>query len=217
MTDWLFPPASAPSLPILGDALRFPVRRILCVGQNYAAHAREMGSDPTKQSPFFFSKPADALVSDGGDPAYPSVTENLHYEVELVAAIGADGGITGWAVGVDLTRRDLQAAAKEKGRPWDAAKGFDQSAPCGTLTLGALPDADAPIVLSVNGEVKQSSTLSNMILDPQQIVEAAAKLWALQPGDLIYTGTPENVGPLVRGDRVEATIAGLEPLGFTVV
>ena len=217
MTDWLFPPASAPPLPILGDARRFPVRRILCVGQNYAAHAREMGSDPAKQSPFFFSKPADALVSDGGDPAYPSVTENLHYEVELVAAIGADGGITGWAVGVDLTRRDLQAAAKEKGRPWDAAKGFDQSAPCGTLTLGALPDADAPIVLSVNGEVKQSSTLSNMILDPQQIVEAAAKLWALRPGDLIYTGTPENVGPLVRGDRLEATIGGLEPLNFTVV
>ena len=217
MTDWIFPPHPTPSLPIVGDTRRFPVRRILCVGQNYAAHAREMGNDPTKQSPFFFSKPADALVSDGADPAYPSATENLHFEVELVAAIGEGGTIIGWAVGVDLTRRDLQAAAKEKGRPWDAAKGFDQSAPCGTLTLGALPDADAPIVLSVNGEVKQSSTLSNMILDPQQIVEAAAKLWALQPGDLIYTGTPENVGPLVRGDRVEATIAGLEPLGFTVV
>ena len=214
---FLFAPAPTVSLPIVGDARRFPVRRILCVGQNYAAHAREMGNDPTRQAPFFFSKPADAIVTDGGDPAYPSATANLHFEVELVAAIGEGGSIVGWAVGVDLTRRDLQAQAKEKGRPWDAAKGFDQSAPCGILTLGALPDADAPIVLSVNGEVKQSSTLSNMILDPQQIVEAAAKLWALQPGDLIYTGTPENVGPLVRGDRVEATIAGLEPLSFTVV
>lgn len=217
MTDWLFTPPTLPSLPIVGDTRRFPVRRILCVGQNYAAHAREMGNDPTKQSPFFFSKPADALVSDGADPAYPSATENLHYEAELVAAIGEGGKIIGWAVGVDLTRRDLQAAAKEKGRPWDAAKGFDQSAPCGPLTLGALPDPDAPIALSVNGEAKQASTLSNMILDPQQIVEAAGKLWSLQPGDLIYTGTPEGVGPVVRGDRVEASVGGLETLVFTIL
>ena len=217
MTDWLFTPPTPPSLPIVGDTRRFPVRRILCVGQNYAAHAREMGNDPTKQSPFFFSKPADALVSDGADPAYPSATENLHFEVELVAAIGEGGTIIGWAVGVDLTRRDLQAAAKVKGRPWDAAKGFDQSAPCGPLTLGALPDPDAPIALGVNGETKQSSTLSNMILDPQQIVEAAGRLWRLQAGDLIYTGTPEGVGPVVRGDRVEARVGGLETLMFTIV
>lgn len=216
MTDYLFAPAPTPSLPIVGDARRFPVRRILCVGQNYAAHAREMGNDPTRQAPFFFSKPADAVVVDGADPAYPSATENLHFEVELVAAIGESGEVAGWAVGVDLTRRDLQAKAKEKGRPWDAAKGFDQSAPCGALTLGALPEAAGAIALTVNGETRQSSTLDQMIWNPAEIVEKARTLWALQPGDLIFTGTPEGVGPLVKGDVVEATIAGLETLRFTV-
>ena len=192
------------------------MRRILCVGQNYAAHAREMGNDPTRQAPFFFSKPADAIVTDGGDPAYPSATANLHYEVELVAAIGEGGAIVGWAVGVDLTRRDLQAQAKEKGRPWDAAKGFDQSAPCGALTLGALPEPEGAIILTVNGETKQSSTLAEMIWNPAEIVGKAGELWALQPGDLIFTGTPEGVGPLIAGDVVEATVAGLETLRFTV-
>ena len=216
MISFLFPPAPAVSLPVVGDARRFPVRRILCVGQNYAAHAREMGNDPTRQAPFFFSKPADAIVTDGGDPAYPSATANLHYEVELVAAIGEGGAIVGWAVGVDLTRRDLQAQAKEKGRPWDAAKGFDQSAPCGPLTLGALPEPEGAIVLTVNGETKQSSTLAEMIWNPAEIVGKAGELWALQPGDLIFTGTPEGVGPLVAGDAVEATVAGLETLRFTV-
>ncbi len=216
MTSYLFDPAPIPSLPIVGDARRFPVRRILCVGQNYAAHAREMGADPDREPPFFFSKPADAVVVDGGDPAYPTVTENLHFEVELVAAIGEGGAVAGWAVGVDLTRRDIQAKAKEKGRPWDAAKGFDQSAPCGTLTLGVLPEPAGVIALTVNGETKQSSTLDQMIWNPAEIVEKARTLWALQPGDLIFTGTPEGVGPLVKGDRVEATIAGLETLRFTV-
>ncbi|WP_426041620.1 fumarylacetoacetate hydrolase family protein [Brevundimonas sp. TWP2-3-4b1] len=216
MISFLFPPAPAVSLPVVGDARRFPVRRILCVGQNYAAHAREMGNDPTRQAPFFFSKPADAIVTDGGDPAYPSATANLHYEVELVAAIGEGGAIVGWAVGVDLTRRDLQAQAKEKGRPWDAAKGFDQSAPCGALTLGALPEPEGAIILTVNGETKQSSTLAEMIWNPAEIVGKAGELWALQPGDLIFTGTPEGVGPLVAGDAVEATVAGLETLRFTV-
>lgn len=216
MTSFLFPPAPTVSLPVVGDARRFPVRRILCVGQNYAAHAREMGNDPTRQAPFFFSKPADAIVTDGGDPAYPSATANLHYEVELVAAIGEGGAIVGWAVGVDLTRRDLQAQAKEKGRPWDAAKGFDQSAPCGPLTLGALPEPEGAIAITVNGETKQSSTLAEMIWNPAEIVGKAGELWALQPGDLIFTGTPEGVGPLVAGDVVEATVAGLEALRFTV-
>ncbi|RZJ85455.1 MAG: FAA hydrolase family protein [Brevundimonas sp.] len=214
-TSWLFPPAPTPSLAVLNRTERFPVRRILCVGQNYAAHAREMGSDPTRQRPFFFAKPADALVTDGVDPAYPTETANLHHEVELVAALGPDG-IVGWAVGCDLTRRDIQAAAKEKGRPWDAAKGFDQSAPCGVLTLGALPDPDAVIRLSVNGEVRQEGRLGDMILDPEAVIAEAGRLWSLQPGDLFFTGTPEGVGPLVPGDRVEATIEGLEPLTFTV-
>ena len=216
MTQWLFPPRPIPSLPIVGSDQRFPVRRILCVGQNYAAHAREMGSKLEGHAPFFFTKPADALVSDGGDPAYPSATANLHHEVELVAAIGEGGRIVGWAVGVDLTRRDLQAEAKAAGRPWDAAKGFDQSAPCGALRRGDLPDADAEITLRVNGEVRQSGRLGDMILDPQAVLAAAGALWSLQPGDLIFTGTPEGVGPLVRGDRVEAAVGGLPDLRFTL-
>jgi fumarylpyruvate hydrolase len=215
MTDWLFTPAPTASLPIDGQSERFPVRRILCVGQNYAAHAREMGH--FRAEPFFFTKPADAVVVDGTDPVFPVATANLHHEVELVCAIGADGGITGWAVGCDLTRRDLQAAAKEKGRPWDAAKGFDQSAPCGVLTLGTLPDPAAPIALSVNGETRQSGRLDDMVWNPAEILSKARELWDVQPGDLIFTGTPEGVGPLQPGDRVEATIGGLKPLTFTVL
>lgn len=216
MTDWLFPPRLAPSLPIVGDARRFPVRRILCVGQNYAEHAREMGADPAKQTPFFFSKPGDAVVADGANPAYPSATENLQYEAELVACIGEGGRIVGWAAGCDLTRRDLQAEAKKAGRPWDAAKGFDQSAPCGAITLGELPDSAGAVTLTVNGETRQSGVLDDMILNPQRIVEEAGKLWRLEPGDLIFTGTPSGVGPVVRGDRVEVRIAGLAPLAFEV-
>ena len=214
MTDWLFPPAATPSLPIAGRTGRLPVRRILCVGQNYAAHAREMGHE--RAEPFFFSKPADALVTDGSDPLFPTATEELHHEVELVCAIGADGGIAGWAVGCDLTRRDLQAAAKAKGRPWDAAKGFDQSAPCGALTLGALPDPAAPIALSVNGETRQSGRLDDMVWSPDEILAKARTLWDVRPGDLIFTGTPEGVGPLQPGDRVEAAIGGRAPLTFTL-
>lgn len=214
MTDWLFPPAQTPSVPISGRAQRFPVRRILCVGQNYAAHAREMGH--ARAEPFFFTKPADAVVVDGADPVFPAATQNLHHEVELVCAVGVGGGIAGWAVGCDLTRRDLQAAAKDKGRPWDAAKGFDQSAPCGAITLGPLPDPAAPIALSVNGEARQSGRLDDMVWNPDEILAKARTLWDVRPGDLIFTGTPEGVGPLYPGDRVEASIGGLKPLAFTV-
>lgn len=214
MTDWLFPPSSTPSLPIHGRRERFPVRRILCVGQNYAAHAREMGH--TRADPFFFTKPADAVVVDGADPVFPRATTNLHHEVELVCAIGEDSAVAGWAVGCDLTRRDLQAAAKEKGWPWDAAKGFDQSAPCGALTLGALPHQDARIGLSVNGETRQSGRLDDMVWSPEEILAKARELWDVRPGDLIFTGTPDGVGPLQPGDRVEATIGGLQTLSFTM-
>jgi fumarylpyruvate hydrolase len=214
MTDWLFPPAPTPSLPLVGRDERLPVRRILCVGQNYAAHAREMGHE--RAEPFFFSKPADALVTNGADPLFPTATADLHHEVELVCAIGEDGGIAGWAVGCDLTRRDLQAAAKARGRPWDAAKGFDQSAPCGALTLGPLPDPAAPISLTVNGETRQSGRLDDMVWAPAEILAKARTLWDVGPGDLIFTGTPEGVGPLQPGDRVEAAIGGLEPLIFTM-
>jgi fumarylpyruvate hydrolase len=184
------------------------------VGQNYAAHAREMGQ--ARAEPFFFTKPADAVVVDGTDPIFPTATANLHHEVELVCAVGADGAIAGWAVGCDLTRRDLQASAKEKGRPWDAAKGFDQSAPCGALTLGTLPDPAAAIALSVNGEARQSGRLDEMVWNPVEILAKARELWDVRPGDLIFTGTPEGVGPLQPGDRVEATIGGLPTLSFTV-
>ncbi len=214
MPDWLFPAPPVPSLPIAGSALRFPVRRILCVGQNYAAHAREMGHE--RAEPFFFTKPADAVVADGAAPTYPSATADLHHEVELVCAVGPEGGIVGWAVGCDLTRRDLQAAAKAKGRPWDAAKGFDQSAPCGALQLGALPDTDAIIELRVDGEPRQSGRLGDMVWGPHEILGKARELWDVRPGDLIFTGTPEGVGPLAPGARVECAIEGLPPLSFTV-
>lgn len=212
MTDWLFPPAPTPSLAVVGRPDRFPVRRILCVGQNYAAHAREMGHD--RAEPFFFTKPADAVVVDGADPVFPTATANLHHEVELVCAVGAAGGIVGWAVGCDLTRRDIQATAKDRGRPWDAAKAFDQSAPCGALALGAMPDPAAPITLSVNGETRQSGRLGDMVWNPDEILAKARELWDVRAGDLIFTGTPEGVGPLQPGDRVEATIGGLPALRF---
>lgn len=213
MTDWLFPPPPQAFLPIEGRFERFPVRRILCVGQNYAAHAREMGHD--RAEPFFFSKPADALVADATTIPYARATTDLHHEVELVCAIGRDGGIVGWAVGCDLTRRDLQAQAKAKGRPWDAAKGFDASAPCAPLSLAA-PDPEAGIALSVNGETRQSGRLSDMVWAPDEILAKARELWDVRPGDLIFTGTPEGVGPLNPGDRVEARIDGLPALSFEV-
>jgi len=215
MTQWLIAPPPPASLAIDGDDRRFAVRRILCVGQNYAAHAREMGADADKPDPFFFSKPADALVVDGADPAYPSATGDLHYEVELVVALGEAGRPVGWAVGVDLTRRDIQAVAKVKGRPWDAAKGFDQSAPCGALSLTA-PAKDAAITLKVNGEVKQSGRLDDMIWDVEGVIAKAGTLWKLAAGDILFTGTPEGVGPLKTGDVVEAVVEGLPSLKFTV-
>lgn len=215
MTEWFIAPHPPASLAIAGEGRRFAVRRIYCVGQNYAAHAREMGADADRPDPFFFTKPADALVVDGADPAYPLATGNLHHEVELVVALGDHGRPVGWAVGVDLTRRDLQNAAKARGRPWDAAKGFDQSAPCGALSLEP-PAGNARIILKVNGKVRQSSRLDDMIWDVDGIIGKAGELWSLSAGDLIFTGTPEGVGPLEPGDVVEAVIEGLPALNFTV-
>ena len=223
---WLFDPPAPAALSIAGRGERFPVRRIFCVGRNYAAHAREMGADPSREAPFFFSKPAEAVITNAEVP-FPPMTSDLHHEVELVCAIGGEGAdlapakaaelIIGWAVGVDLTRRDIQAEAKSQGRPWDAAKGFDASAPCGALTLGSLPDPDGAIGLTVNGAVRQSGRLGDMIWSPVEVVAQASRLWRLKPGDLIFTGTPEGVGPMVRGDRVEASIEGLAPLAFTLI
>ncbi|MFN3584004.1 fumarylacetoacetate hydrolase family protein [Phenylobacterium sp.] len=225
MADFAIAPAPVPTVPVEGEAAAFPVRRILCVGQNYAAHRREMGGDDRKP-PFFFTKPADAVVPPGRDPAYPSRTANLHHEIELVVAVGRPGRdvapeqaldlVFGYAVGVDLTRRDLQAAAKEAGRPWDAAKGFDDSAPVSAIRRWSGAPPQGRIALSVNGQTRQDGQLSDMIWNVAEIVAEASRLWALAPGDLIFTGTPEGVGPLVRGDRVEGEVEGVGKLSFTV-
>ena len=202
-----------PTVPVEGDK-PFPVRRILCVGRNYAAHRAEMGGDD-RDPPFFFAKPADAIVSPGENVPYPSATADLHHEIELVVAIGPDG-IFGYAVGVDLTRRDLQAAAKAKGQPWDAAKGFDHSAPISAIRkLDRL--GEAAISLSVNGEVRQKAHIGDMIWSVAEIVEQAGKLWDIQAGDLIFTGTPEGVGPLSKGDLVEGSVEGVGSLSFEIV
>jgi fumarylpyruvate hydrolase len=219
------PPAPA-SVAVSGRAERFPVRRIFCVGRNYADHVREMGNDPKSEPPIFFTKPADAVVDDGAAIPYAMNTANLHYEVELVVALGAGGAeipaeralacVLGYGVGVDLTRRDRQAEAKKGGAPWDAAKAFDQSAPVGPLTLdGAHPSAGR-IALSVNGQVRQSGDLSEMIWSVPETIAALSRSWRLEPGDLIFTGTPSGVGPLERGDAVLAEIDGLSPLRFTI-
>jgi fumarylpyruvate hydrolase len=215
------PVVTVPDLAIAGSAERFPVRRIFCVGQNYADHVREMGADPNRDQPFFFTKPADAIVASGSVLPFPSCTENLHHEVELVIALGRGGQdiaaadaeslILGHAVGIDLTRRDLQAEAKKAGRPWDMAKGFDNSAPVGLLRIGA-PPATGAISLTVNGEARQTGDLSQMIWNVAEIIAALSRYVELAGGDLIFTGTPAGVGPVRRGDTVRASIAGLEPL-----
>ncbi|MBS0315127.1 MAG: fumarylacetoacetate hydrolase family protein [Proteobacteria bacterium] len=217
------PAVTVPTIAIEGSTDRFPVRRIYCVGQNYAAHAREMGANPDRQAPFFFSKPADAVVPGGGVLPFPPRTNDLHHEVELVLALGAGGSdvgvddagrlIFGCAVGVDLTRRDLQAEAKAAGRPWDMAKGFDRSAPIGALARGQ-PPASAAISLSVNGAARQAGKLSDMIWSPAEIIAALSSYVTLAPGDLIFTGTPSGVGRLLPGDNIEASIEGLPPLSF---
>jgi fumarylpyruvate hydrolase len=215
------PNIDVPTIAIAGRDARFPVRRIYCVGQNYADHAREMGSDPDRQQPFFFAKPADAVVASGVVLPFPARTVDLHHEVELVVALGgggtdidagdADALIYGHAVGLDLTRRDLQAEAKKAGRPWDMAKGFDHSAPIGPLSIGAPPRAGA-ITLTIDGDVRQSGDLAQMIRSVPEIIAALSTYVTLAAGDLIFTGTPSGVGPIRRGEAVRGTIAGLAPI-----
>lgn len=212
--DWIIDPSPQPWLPIVGDTRKYPVRRMICVAQNYDAHAREMGA--SQAEPFFFLKPAGALVNAGRNPVSPPGAHDLHHEVELVAAVGDGGTLVGWAVGCDLTRRALQAVAKQKGRPWDAAKGFDQSAPCSALTLGPEPGPDTLISLTLNGEVRQAGVLGDMVWNPGRIVREAMAYWDVGPGDLIFTGTPEGVGPVLPGDQVVCEIAGLETLAFSL-
>lgn len=225
---FLFDPMPTPSLPVVGEDSRFPVRRIFCVGRNYAAHAREMGKDPDRDPPFFFTKPADAIVQDGETVAYPPETENFHYEAELVVAIGKGGvGIAeaqaldhvyGYAIGNDLTRRDLQLEAREKGRPWDWGKAFDRSAPIGPIHKAELVGhlSEGSIRLSVNGEVKQDGNLNELIWDVPEVVSIISHAMTLCPGDIIMTGTPAGVGPLVPGDVCVVRIDGLGDLTTTV-
>ncbi len=225
--SYVFQPSPVVSVPVVGGGL-FPVRRIFCVGRNYAAHAREMGGDPNREPPFFFTKPADALVVGGADTPYPSATANLHHEMELVVAIGtggveisaeaALGHVFGYAAGLDMTRRDLQDGAKAARRPWDMSKGFDFSAPIGEIlaVAGAHPAAGS-ILLKVNGEVRQDGNLADQIWPVPDIIAALSRLVALQPGDLIFTGTPDGVGAVVRGDVLEGEIAGVGVVRTRVV
>ncbi|WP_448205163.1 fumarylacetoacetate hydrolase family protein [Azospirillum sp. sgz302134] len=218
---------SQPTVPVVGGD-PFPVRRIYCVGRNYAAHAREMGADPDREPPFFFAKPADAVVADGGTVPYPPKTANLHHEIELVVAIGRGGRdipvesalehVYGYAVGLDMTRRDLQNAAKKEGKPWDMGKGFDHSAPCSAIRRAAdigHPDKGA-VTLSVNGDLRQKGDLSDLIWSISETISYLSGLVELQPGDLIYTGTPEGVAAVVSGDRLEGAVEGVGTLTVTI-
>lgn len=225
MSQYAFPPAPIPAVPVAGQDALFPVRRIFCVGRNYAAHRREMGGDD-RDPPFFFTKPADAIRPPGAAVAYPSRTGDLHHEIELVVALGSGGAdlspdqalklVYGYAVGVDLTRRDLQNAAKSKGQPWDASKAFDASAPISAITRWSAAPPQGRIRLSVNGQVRQDATVADMIWNVAEIIAEASKLWTLAAGDLIFTGTPEGVGAIVRGDKVEGEVEGVGALAFTV-
>ena len=223
-----FDPPPQASLAIARSDLRFPVRRIFCVGRNYAAHAREMGKDPDREPPFFFTKPADAVVDSPCTVPYPPLTQDLHYEIELVIAIGKAGTriaqedvmdhVWGAGVGIDLTRRDLQAEAKKMSRPWDWAKAFDQSAPISAL----VPMADVPsltagrIWLAVNGEVRQDADIADMIWDVREHISILSEAMTLAPGDLVMTGTPAGVGAVVPGDLMTGGVDGIAQIEVTI-
>ncbi|MET0291637.1 MAG: fumarylacetoacetate hydrolase family protein [Steroidobacteraceae bacterium] len=221
--------ATSTSLPIKGSSERFAVRRIYCVGRNYADHVREIGGDPSREAPFFFAKPGDAVVQNGGEVPYPPRTGNLHHEVELVVAIGRGGAqigvadaldhVFGYAVGNDLTRRDLQAQQRDRGQPWEISKGFDHSAPLTAIhpvsLVGNPPTAN--IWLEVNGAKRQAASLSQMVWSVAEIVAELSTFFRLEPGDLIFTGTPAGVGPLKPGDRIRAGIDGFDVLEHRIV
>ena len=226
--NYVFPPAVPVALSVVGSASVFAVRRVYCVGQNYADHAAEMGGDG-RQPPFFFGKPADALVPGGGDVAYPQQTVNLQHEVELVVALGQGGSdipveqalgcVYGYAIGFDLTRRDLQARAKAKGQPWDMAKGYDQSGPLGAIVpvAGLGHPQRGAIWLKVNGELKQSGDLAQMSWKVAEVIANLSTYVRLEPGDLIFTGTPAGVSTVVRGDVLEGFIENVGELKIKLV
>jgi fumarylpyruvate hydrolase len=225
---YVFTPPELPSVTVIGRSERFPVHRVYCVGRNYAAHAREMGSNPDREPPFFFTKPANALVANNARIPYPPRTANLHHEIELVVALGQGGRnipvtqaldhVFGYAVGNDLTRRDLQFEARDKGRPWDTGKAFDHSAPITAITPAAQVGhiAKGKIWLSVNGEMRQQADVADLIWSVPEIIAELSTLFELAPGDLIYTGTPAGVSAVKSGDRMEGAVEGLETLITTL-
>ncbi len=227
--NFAVPAAPRPAVEVAGSTLLFPVRRIFCVGRNYAEHAREMGMGGERALPFFFTKPADAVMPNGSDVPYPSHTTNLHHEIELVVALSGGGRdvrvdaalslVFGYAVGNDLTRRDLQAAARDQGRPWDVAKGFDHSAPITPIVPVAKAGhaAAGRIWLEVNGRPRQQGDLSDMIWKVPEVIAELSTWFELLPGDLIFTGTPAGVGPLVPGDRVRGGVDGIGVLEHGIV
>ena len=219
MPEFVIPPPAQAGVPVAGGGI-FPVRRVFCVGRNYAEHAREMGHDPDREAPFFFTKPADALLAGDADMPYPSETKDLHHEMEQVVAIGKGGSdiavadamahIWGYAAGLDMTRRDMQAEAKKLGRPWDMAKGFDHSAPIGVMVRAAgIDPGRGRVELKVNGEVRQSSSLDKLIWSVPEVIAYLSGLVRLEPGDLIFTGTPEGVAACKRGDLLEGFVEGV--------
>ncbi|KQN77476.1 fumarylacetoacetate hydrolase [Duganella sp. Leaf61] len=235
MTAYVIPAHDIVGLPVAGTDALFPVRRVYCVGRNYAGHAREMGSDPDREPPFFFSKPADAQavvpVAPGqvAELPYPPVTANLHYECELVVAIGKGGSniavadaashIFGYAVGFDMTRRDLQFKMRDAGRPWEIGKAFDYSAPIGVITpAAAAGDINkAAIELKVDGVTKQTSSIDDLIWSIDETIANLSTLFTLAPGDLIFSGTPEGVGAVVQGQVLVGTVAGIDGITVKIV
>ena len=228
MSAYVITPPPVVSIPT-SDGKQFPVRRIFCVGRNYAAHAREMGHDPDREAPFFFCKPADSVLTGAADMPYPTMTSDLHHELELVVGLKSGGAditeadamshVWGYAVGLDMTRRDLQGEAKKAGRPWDMAKGFDDSAPIGLMVpAGDVADPSKGLIeLKVNGQVRQTSDLSFMIWSIPETIAYLSRLVRLEAGDLIMTGTPEGVAACVRGDVLEGVVAGVGMVKTTLV
>ena len=217
MTEYIFQPADPIALDVVGTDAKFPVRRLYCVGRNYAEHVREMGGDVKRSEPIFFTKAAETIIASGSRLIYPPNTDDLQHEVELVVAVGPDG-IFGYAVGIDMTRRDLQRRAKSKGQPWDRSKNFRHSAPCSMITPASQVDiTNARIVLRKNGDIVQYATLSDMIWSVEEIIERLKDDMDLQAGDLIFTGTPEGVGPVKPGDDLEGGIEGLEPIRVRII
>jgi fumarylpyruvate hydrolase len=222
MSEFVFTAPATPSVAVSGSSSRFPVRRVFCVGRNYASHAREMGSDPNREPPFFFTMPADAVVPADGAVPYPPSTGDLHHEIELVVALGQGGAnvdparaldlVWGYGVGLDLTRRDLQAAAKDTGRPWDMAKGFDASAPCSALhpVSEVGHPGEGRIWLEVNGALRQEGNLNELIWPVADVIAYLSRFVTLAPGDLIYSGTPSGVAALKPGDRVRGGVDGVD-------